>query len=58
MLTTTSLLCRKNERQRRVNDFWPCIIENARAVRQRLPIIELLAACLGENGCDNIATMS
>jgi len=41
-----------------VNNFWPCIIQNARAARQHLFIIELSAAFQGGNGCDNIATMS
>jgi len=34
MIATTLLLCPKNERQQSVNDFWPCILEKARVVRQ------------------------
>jgi len=37
MVVTTFLLCPKNERQQSVNDFWPCILENAWAVRRVLP---------------------
>ena len=48
----------KNERQRSVNDFWPCIIEIARAVRQRESRIALSATFVGKTCCDNIASMS
>jgi len=41
-----------------VNNFWPCIIENASAVRWHSAIVEQLAAFLGENGYDNIVAMS
>ena len=34
MVATTSLLIPKNERQWSVNDFWPCILEEARVVRR------------------------
>ena len=34
MLATTLLLCPENEGQRSVNDCWPCIMEDATAVRR------------------------
>ena len=58
MVETTSLLRPKNERQWSINDFWLCITANARAVLRHQAIIELSAAFLGENGLENIATMS
>jgi hypothetical protein len=33
-LATALQLCAKNERQRSVNDFWPCIMENPRGVQR------------------------
>jgi len=47
---TTSLLCPEIERQRSVNDFGPCIMENPRAVRRHEAIITLSAAFLGKDG--------
>jgi len=47
----------QNERQQSVNNFGPYTMENARAVRRHEAIIELSAAFLGDNGCDNITTM-
>ena len=44
--------------QSSVNDFWPCIMEIAWAVRRRYAIIVLSAAFLGKTSCNNIATMS
>jgi hypothetical protein len=44
--------------KRSVNDFWPCIMENPRAVQPHDAIITLLSAILGKTGYDNIATMS
>jgi hypothetical protein len=32
-VTATFLLCPKNERQQSVNNFWPCILENAWGAR-------------------------
>jgi len=58
MAVATFLLRPKNERQQSVNDFWPCILEYAWAVRQRYSIIALSAAYLGKISCKNIATMS
>jgi hypothetical protein len=58
MVATTTPLCPKNECQRSVNNFWHCILEKARVVRQHWPIIELLAAFLGKNTSDKIVTMS
>jgi len=57
-MVATSLLSPKHEGQRSVNDVWPCIMQNLRAVRQHEAIITLSAAFLGKNGCDYIATMS
>jgi hypothetical protein len=58
MFATTSLLCPKNERQRSVNDFRPCILENATVVRRHWPTIELLASFLGKYAYNIIVTMS
>ena len=58
MVVTTSVQCPKHECQQSVNDFWPCIMENTRIVRRHCAIVELPAAFLYENGCDNIASMS
>jgi len=58
MAPTTSLLCFKIERQRRVNDFWPCILERATVVRRHWLIIGLSAAILGENASSKIVTLS
>jgi hypothetical protein len=58
MVATTSLLCPKNVRQRSVNNFWRCMMENPRAVRRHDATITLSAAFLGKNGCYYIATMS
>jgi len=41
-----------------VNDFWPCILENATAVQGHLAIIELSAAFLGKNAFHNFVTMT
>jgi hypothetical protein len=57
-MATTLLQCPKNEHQRSFNDFWPGIIENARAVRQGESIIALLGAFVGKTCCDTIASMS
>jgi len=58
MVVATFLLCPKNERQQSINDFWPCILEIALAVRRRYAIIVLSATFLGKTSCNNIATMS
>jgi hypothetical protein len=58
MIVTTSGLCSKHECQWSINDFWPCIIENARAVWRHYTILELSAAYVCENGCDYITAMS
>ena len=58
MVATTSLLCPKNERHQSVNDFWPCILEKARLVRQHWVIIKLSAAFLGRNASGRIVTLS
>jgi hypothetical protein len=58
LVATTLILSPKNVRQRSVNNFWPCIIENSRAVQQGESIIALSATILGKTCCDNIASMS
>ena len=45
-VAVTSLLCPKNELQRWVNNFGPCIIENPRAVLRHYAIIRSSAAFL------------
>jgi len=54
----TSLLCPKDECQRSVNNFWHCVVENPRAVQRHCYIIVILAAILGKNAWDIIATLS
>jgi hypothetical protein len=58
MVATTSLLCPKNERQWRINDFWPCIVEKTRVAWWDWPIIKLSAAYLGKDCSINIVTTS
>jgi len=55
-VATTSLLCPKNERQGSVNDFWPWISDNPRALQRYQHIIELSAVFLGKNAIDDIVT--
>jgi len=57
-VATTSLLCPKNELRWSINDFWPCSMDNPRAVLRHWAIIWLSASFLGQNGCYDIATMS
>jgi len=58
MLVTIQLPPPRNERQRSVNDFWSCILDNLRAMERRYPIFNLLAAFMGKNASDNIAYAS
>jgi len=51
-ITTTS----KNECQQIVNNFWPWIVDNQRAMPQRQPIIKLSAGFMGTNASDAITT--
>jgi len=46
----------ENERQQSANDFVCCILYNSRAVLRHLPIIEVLAAFIGNIVCVNTAT--
>jgi hypothetical protein len=46
----------ENERQQSVNDFVCCIWYNPRAVLQHVPIIEVLAAFIGNMVYVNAAT--
>ena len=57
MLSTTSLLCPKNERQQSVNHFRPSILEIQGATRPQWCAIVQLAAFLGKYGYDKIGTM-
>jgi len=58
MLAVTSLLSPKNAHYRSSNNFWFCIIDYPKAVQQQYTIMHLLAAFLGRNASDSIATMS
>jgi len=58
MVVATILLCRENVRRQSVNDCWPCIVENAYALRWCHPIIALVAAFLSQTSCNNITTRS
>jgi len=53
-----SVLCLGIECQRSVNDFWSCIFDCPSAVQRHWPIIIVLAAVMGKNACDDIATAS
>jgi hypothetical protein len=56
-MISTSSQCSPNERQQSVNDFWSCILENQRAGRHYLKIIELSAAFLVKRACYKIVIM-
>jgi len=58
MLSMTSSLSPKNERQRSVNNFRPSILDNQGAMRPQWSTIVLLAAFLGKYAYDKIVTMS
>jgi len=58
LVSTSSLLCRKNDCQLGVNNFWTSILENQGAVWGHEHIIEQSAACVGKNVCNNISIMS
>ena len=58
MLVTISLLPHKNDRQQSVNDFWASILDDQTAMQQRWDKFGLLAAFMGKNGSNNIATVS
>jgi len=47
----------ENERQQTVNNFGCCILYNPRAVIRHLPIIEVLAAFIGNIMCVDTATL-
>ena len=49
MLQTISLLPPKNERQRSVNDFWHCIIENSEGFTASLTNDRTIACCSRQN---------
>jgi len=53
-----SLTHSKNECQRSVNNFSSCMLHNSRAVQRHTPIIIILAAFIGKNASDDIATTS
>ena len=55
-ITTWSQPQSENERQQSVNDFVCFILNNTRAVLRHLPIIEVLAACIGDIVCVDTAT--
>jgi len=58
MLSTISSLYPKNERQRSVNNFIPCIIKYQGALRLFWSIIELATAFLCKNAYEVIVTMA
>jgi len=58
MLSATSSLCPKNDRQRSVNNFRPSIWDIQGAMRPQWDIIVLLAAFLGKYDYSKIVTMS
>jgi len=55
-ITTWSQPQSENERQRSINNFVCCILYNPRAVLRHLPIIEVLAAFIGDIVCVDTAT--
>jgi len=58
MIVTHLLTHPGNERQRCVNDFWSCILDNQRVKQPFQSIIVLSAASMGNNATDDIATTS
>jgi len=58
MLVMISLPPPKIERQRSINDFWFCILDNLRATEQCQPIIYSSVAFMGTNPTDDIASTS
>jgi len=58
MLVTILLPPPKNERPPSVNDFWSCILHTLRAMERHYPIFNILAAFMGKNARDDIASAS
>jgi len=48
----------ENERRWRINDFWLCMLHYPRVVEQKQPMIEVLAAIIGNIVSDDAATTS
>jgi hypothetical protein len=57
-IRTPNQLNMKNELQQSVNNFWSYMLDNNWAVQQHLAIIIILAALMGKNATDDIATTS
>jgi hypothetical protein len=55
--TTISLPPPKNQHQQSINDYLSCIMDNSRAEQRHIPIIIMVAAFLGNNGREDIATI-
>jgi len=53
-----SLVPPKNGCKRSINNVWSCVLVDQQAMQWCEPIIELSAACMGDNGKDNIASTS
>jgi len=58
MAAMTSLRPCNNEHQQSINDFWSCIKDTQSALHWRKPIINVSAACMGNNASDHMATIS
>jgi len=58
MIVTHSLTHPGNERQRCVNDFLSCMLDNIRVKQPLQPIIVVSTASMGKNATDDIATTS
>ena len=57
ILRASLLLCPNNERQWGINNCWPCISENLRAVRRHYSILMITASFLGKKPLVNVSTM-
>ena len=55
---TISVQPAENERQPSLNNFWSCILDHLRAMEWHWPVMNLLAAIMGKNGTDDIASAS
>jgi hypothetical protein len=56
MLGRISILPHDNKHRWSVKDCWSCILKTLRAMEQHQLIIILLAAFVGKNGMNDIAT--
>ena len=58
MLVRISLPPARSGRQRSINDFWSCILDNQRAVQQHSPITNVLATFIGKKVSKDCVTLT